>query len=312
MADFSPFNKYEKNGEDSIVDSNKITEGTSAAEEQTEPAEEVKTTLSIHPDWEMTEEQEQSLEMLGSFLPNLKAGQLSLSGIEIEEDEETGDWQVEAFFRSSLPKEIKLGKMELLVLDDKGQPIAAQVFDMSELGTLPPRSDRPWVFRFDKANIRADKAPEEGWKLTFNLRSLMPHRLDFDETWKDALTDEQKKVLVKAVSTLPALKPGEVNVTGFQIRPLENGNLAVSLLIRNGRKRNLVIEKIPLEVLDAQRRRVAAGSFNLNKLTVKANTTKPWNFIFPKQMVLVDDPDFSKWTVRVVQPKKPDQQPPVQ
>ncbi|WP_088006218.1 accessory Sec system S-layer assembly protein [Indiicoccus explosivorum] len=326
MGIFSFFKKTTKTGADTTVESSELTGQTDEQEElegqepepgqegagQAEAPAEVGTSLSVHPDWEVSKEQEYVLKFLSNDLPKLKANQLSLSGIDIEPEEKTGNWQVEAFLRSSLNKEIKLGSMELLVLDSSGKPVAAQEFDMSELGTIPARSDRPWVFEFRKENIRTEEVPGEGWKLTFNIKSLLPHMLDLDPTWKDALTDDQKKVLAKAVSTLPKLKPGEVNVTGFQIRQLDNGALAVSLLIRNGRKRNLVIEKIPLEVLDAQGRRVAAGSFNLDKLQVRANTTKPWNFIFPKEMLLVDEPDFSRWTVRVIQPKKTDSKPPVQ
>ncbi|MBW9234195.1 SLAP domain-containing protein, partial [Leptospira santarosai] len=55
------------------------------------------------------------------------------------------------------------------------------------------------------------------------------------------------------------------------------------------------------EVLDANGNIVAQGAFMIDQLKVNANTSKPWTFLFPKEMVINKDPDMSKWTVRVPQ-----------
>jgi SLAP domain-containing protein len=92
-----------------------------------------------------------------------------------------------------------------------------------------------------------------------------------------------------------------VNFTGFQVKPQPEGNLAVSLFIRNGNKQHINLEQLPLELLDATDEVVARGSFKLDNLEVKANTSKPWTFIFPSQMVTKENPDLSRWTIKVIQ-----------
>ncbi|ACA38746.1 hypothetical protein Bsph_1136 [Lysinibacillus sphaericus C3-41] len=36
-------------------------------------------------------------------------------------------------------------------------------------------------------------------------------------------------------------------------------------------------------------------------LTVQPNSTKPWTFIFPAELVDAEDADLSRWTARVTQ-----------
>ena len=53
---------------------------------------------------------------------------------------------------------------------------------------------------------------------------------------------------------------------------------------------------------DANGKKVATGSFKTDPvLTVQPNSTKPWTFIFPAELVNAEDADFSRWTARVPQ-----------
>lgn len=295
MSIFSLFKKDAKTGHDSVIDSTELV-GDSPAE--AEGAAEVVTSLSISPDWNLAKEQEYVLKFLSNDLQPLKPNQLSLAGIGIEKEISTGDWHVQAFLRSSLDRPITLGKAELLLLDAEKNPVAAQEFDLALLGSLPPQSDRPWIFKFDKENIKAEDPSALDWSLAFNVHSLVPHSLDLDESWEQALAPEQKAALENAVKSLPALKPREVNIVGFQSKFTENGDLAVSVFIRNGHTRHINLEQAPLEVLDANGQLVSKGSFKLEGFTVKANTTRPWTFIFPQKLILIENPDMSRWTAR--------------
>ncbi len=46
------------------------------------------------------------------------------------------------------------------------------------------------------------------------------------------------------------------------------------------------LEQIPLIVEDASDEVIAKGGFKLDNLEVKANTSKPWTFIFPKELAV--------------------------
>ncbi|UOQ50290.1 SLAP domain-containing protein [Gracilibacillus caseinilyticus] len=79
--------------------------------------------------------------------------------------------------------------------------------------------------------------------------------------------------------------------------------LAVSILIRNGSKKNLTISSLPLALYDREEELVAEGLFKVDQLEVKNNTSNPRNFIFPTYLLKKDiaDIDLSQWTVKVVE-----------
>jgi len=84
----------------------------------------------------------------------------------------------------------------------------------------------------------------------------------------------------------------------------EDNSLHASIFIRNGNSKAINIEQLPLEIIDANGKQVARGSFKMDPvLTVQPNTTKPWTFIFPSQLVNAEGADLSRWTARVIQAK---------
>lgn len=295
MKIFSFFNKTDKNGKEAVISSSEMTESSN----KHSSVEEVTPILSISPQWEISKEQEYVLKFLSNDLPALQEDQLSLAGINIEADPYTGDWNVQAFFRSSLNRPITMEKAELVLLGPKKETIASQEFDLSELGTIPPLANRPWIFTFHKDAIQITEMPAADWSLAFNVQSLVPHALDLDSTWEKALTAKKKSVLRNLVNTLPKLNSQELNLTGFQTSFSEEGNLAVSVFIRNGYSKQIELENLPLEILDANGHSIVKGSFKLAPLTIKANTTKPWTFIFPKETLQITNPDLSRWTARI-------------
>jgi len=59
---------------------------------------------------------------------------------------------------------------------------------------------------------------------------------------------------------------------------------------------------LPLEIVDANGKQIAKGSFKMDPvLSVEANSTKPWTFIFPSELVDAENADLSRWTARVTQ-----------
>ena len=299
MGIFDFFKKTDKVGKDSAIDSKELVKGS---ENKKTSTKEVITKLSFHPDWNVPQEQQYVFRFLANELEPLKPNQLSLAAISIEEEARNGAWHVKAFFRSSLSQPIELGDIELILLDKDDKRLASKQFNFKDLGTIPAESARPWVFTFDKNSIEAEEVPEDGWKIAFNLISLRGHQLDLDETWKKQLPKEQQELLEKVVKDLPKLGKTEVNFTGLQVNLRDDKSLHASIFIRNGNDKAINLEQLPLEIIDANGKRVAKGSFKLDPiLTVQPNSTKPWTFIFPAELVDAENADFSRWTARVVQ-----------
>lgn len=304
MGLFSFFKKTDKIGKDSAVDSKELLGGKKG--QISTQKQEVHTKLSFHPDWDVPQEQKYVFNFLANDLAPLKPNQLSLAAINIEEDAATGNWNVKAFFRSSLNQPIELKDIDLFITDVEGNVIAKQGFDFSQLGTIPAESARPWVFTFKKDSLLTEEVPAEGWQLAFNLVSLRGHQLDLDAQWDKQLNDTQKEELRRIVKELPKLRDKEVNFTGIQHVKMDNGSLAITLLIRNGNDRDINLEQLPLEVVDAAGNVVANGTFKLDPvLVVKANTSKPWTFVYPAELTTnLEDSDFSRWAARVPQQTK--------
>lgn len=293
-------NKTKKQGNDSTVNANELL--NSEFEEGRES--EVETELSLSPSWNLPEEDIYVYRFMNNDLRPLRPNQISLSGIELQKID--NQVAVSAFVRSSLNKKVKFEKTKLLLMMEDGTKLARKEFDLSELGELPENSSRPWGFVFDEKDIivPVDDIPAEGWTLAFELQdSAQKHSLDLADSWQKSLATEDVDKLKELTDSLNPPKPGEVNFLGLQAQLAEDGNLHVTLLIRNGNTKNITLEKLPLEIIDASGEVVARGGFTLDQFEIKANTSKPWTFIFPKAMVTKENIDLSTWKAYPIQEK---------
>ncbi len=287
-------NNIEKQGDDSVISSQELIDEEGTVEEQ-----EVHTVLVLPPSLTIPQESEYVLRFLNNELPPLKPNQISLAGIELRTED--NKLIVSAFVRNSLAKGIHLSETSLLLIGPNGEQLARKVFNLADIGEIPAKSSVPWHFVFEKSDVLSESIPSHGWKLAFELRKTETHRIDFHETWENALPQEEKDKLRKMVEGLPALKQGEVNFLGLQAKETENGDLHVTVLIRNGNTKNIQIHQLPLLIEDASGVVVAKGGFTLDNFEIKANTSKPWTFIFPKELVLIEKPDLSKWKVSIAE-----------
>lgn len=286
--------KIEKQGKDSVIPSKDLIDDEASVEEQ-----EVYTELSIHPSMNVSTETQYVLRFLNNELPPLKPNQISLSGIELRAEED--QLIVSAFVRNSLSKGIKLEETPLLLIGPNGEHLARKVFNLAELGDIPAKSSRPWHFTFLLTDVISAEIPSEGWKLAFEIKTPAKHRLELDEAWETALPAAEKEKLAGMVEAMSPPNPGEVNFMGLQATKNEQEGLNITILIRNGNDKNIQLHQLPLQVEDAAGEIIAKGGFALDNFEVKANTTKPWTFIFPKELVLIENPDLANWKVRIVE-----------
>ncbi|MCM3718493.1 accessory Sec system S-layer assembly protein [Fictibacillus phosphorivorans] len=277
-----------KTGEDTTVSSQELL--NEQVEQSTE--EEVETKLFYSPAYELEQELKYVYQFLNLELPPLKPNQISLSGVDLKQD---GGVTVTAFIRNSLSKAIKLQEMPLLLLDAEGKKLARKVFDLSVVGEIPAKSSVPWLFSFEAADLFVEgELPKTGWKLAFELKAPKKHTLDLEESWAN-LPEQDKARLEQLVDDMAAPKPGEINFMGLNAKKSVDGNLHVTMLIRNGSDKNIQLQQLPLEVVDASGDMIARGGFALNDFEVKAYTSKPWTFIFPRSLVLKEEVDLSAW-----------------
>ena len=106
-------NKIAKDGDDYTVDSMDLLG------EQTETTgKEVKTSLYLPPQANISQEEKYYYQFLNNELPLLKENQISLSGIEVKTED--GKVLVKAFLRNSLPKRsLSKNRFPFYYLDQK-------------------------------------------------------------------------------------------------------------------------------------------------------------------------------------------------
>lgn len=274
------------------------------AESDGNPDEEVYTELSIHPDWNIPQEQEYVFRFLNNELPPLKPDEISLSGIEIVKKEK--EVVCTAFVRSSINQAIELGTTTLLLIGEN-EVYGRKEFDLTQVGHLPARSSRPFQFVFEQKDLyKPISAIEtEIWGLAFQLQSEnQNHTLDLAESWEKTLADEDKEKLRKMVESMTPPKPGEIQFVGIQSKFMDNGKLQVSILIQNGSQQNIKLQQLPLVVEDASGEIVAQGGFVLDDLEIKPNTSKPWNFVFPTSLLTKDPSEIDLSTWRAYPPQQ--------
>ncbi|WP_242141923.1 MULTISPECIES: accessory Sec system S-layer assembly protein [unclassified Bacillus cereus group] len=286
--------RAKKKGKDTTVSSNELL----GQEEASSPSKNVKPTLYFHPAWgEVAQEQQYIYRFLHKELPQLQENQLSLSGIEVEKQD--NGYNVIAFIRSNVSKPIQFDTFTLLLSNKEGEVCARKTFDFSTLGEIPANVNMPWVFTFEQETLTSASLSETDWELAFELKG--EHRLDLDPTWETQLPAENKEALQKLVEDLTPPNEGELNFLGIQAQQMDTGDLHTTILIRNGLKQTIQLEQLPLNIIDASQEVIATGTFTLPNLKIQANTTKPWSFTFPASLVTKKSVDLSTWKVIVPQ-----------
>lgn len=291
--------KIKRTGSDHAVSAKDLLNIEGATTEGN-PEEEVYTELSLHPDWNIPIEQEYVFRFLNNELPPLRPDEIAINGIEIEK--RAKDIICTAFIRTSLDQAIEIGTTPLLLIGENNEVYGRKEFDLTKLGHLPPRSSRPFQFVFEEQYLLKPikDIQTDIWGLVFELQSEnRNHTLDLAESWEKTLAEEDKEKLRQMVESMAPPKPGEIQLVGIQAKFKDDGKLQVSILIQNGTQQNIKLQQLPLVVEDASGDIVAQGGFELDDLEIKANTSKPWNFVFPASLLTKDmnEIDLSTWRV---------------
>ncbi|WP_231620631.1 accessory Sec system S-layer assembly protein [Fictibacillus sp. 7GRE50] len=269
---------------------------TEQTNEKTSNSSDVKTKLIFPSSWQIPIQEQYVYQYHHQQLFSLKENQLSISGVELFKDDEVA--VVIGFIRNTLPKGIRLEHFVVLLLDENGSILARKSFEFHLEEEIPSLSSIPYRFVFTKEDWQVEELPEQGWSLAFEISnpSTSVHQLQLHESWEQMLSEVQKSNLVKMIQNLPALNPNEINLMGIEVT-MKESQLIVTILIRNGSKENISISQLPLCVEDANGTIVAEGVFKLEDFEVSANTSKPWSFIFPENLITSTSYDLTRWKV---------------
>lgn len=252
------------------------------------------TQLVFPADFNQTEQM--YFQKLHQELSPMGENELNITGVKLTITD-TQSIKVMAFIRSTLEKPLLIEAAQITLLDKNLQPFAEKNKVFTTIDTLIPKTAHIITIEFSKSEIFAEK-PDfellESWSIAFKQDIQSQHSIDFSDLDEDKISAETKDWLNKMNQKTP-LGENELSFMGFSAKQDKENRLLVNLLIRNGTKDNLTIKQLPLKFYDASGDLAAKGTFKMDNVTVRANTSKPLALVFPVSSILKEKLDLSSW-----------------
>lgn len=244
----------------------------------------------------LSEKERRHFETLHHNLPQMNENELNLAGIELAvTDRQT--IEVMAFIRSTLENPLSIESTPVTLLNNNLQPFAEKKENFEKLGILAPKTAKILKIEFSKNEIMKDEPDFDelkNWSIAFKQSIQTQHRVDLSDLDEDEISESTKKWLNEIDQKTP-LEENELSFLGFSAKQDEKKRLLVNLLIRNGTKDDLDIKQLPLKFYDATGELAAKGTFKIDDVTVRANTSKPITLVFPVSGIVKEDLDLSQW-----------------
>lgn len=209
-----------------------------------------------------------------------------------------GDLEVKVFIRNAFTRTINFDKIPLVISDKEGNVVARKMFDLKKLGNIEPNTGKPCKLFFEEEYILKKDFDCENLTIGFDkmLKSFesvdtkienLPQGLDFAERNKyDVFLQKLNK-----------LQKDSVGMSAVEINNMNNGDIAVSIIIRNGYKKDVSIENIPVTLFDKNNVIVAQGIFKSKIFKVKAISASLYRLIFKADEITNESYDISTWHV---------------
>lgn len=257
---------------------------------------EVKAELSLQENQAniVSDTQKEMLKEEMEELPPLLENQVNVSGVYVfEEDDKV---EVKIYIRNGYKKTIALKEVAFVLANSKNEILAYQMFDLTEMGEIPPLAARPWKLYFDKENLTVDKIPTDDWKIAFdtNLSIGEIAKINEYQNLPRHISDVEKEIMYSYLNGLSDVKYGEVSVSTFNITMEKSGQILITLVFRNGSNSNVEFDKLPIKVLTPDNKILAQGVFKVDDLLVQPFKAMIYNLAFSTSFTLEDNMDLNE------------------
>jgi SLAP domain-containing protein len=205
-------------------------------------------------------------------------------------------WEVKAFLRNGMDRPVNFDKVALVIANSEDEVLAAQTFDMQDAGDIPPYSARPYKLNFNKSNVYVKKVPRDEWHIAFDSNVGTATYEDFDyEGLPDSFPQESLSVLNRFLRGLPKIEKGKYDFSKFSIGINENGEIMISIVVRNGLDKPLSIEKLPVTVKNEEGNVVFSGLFEMHDFNINPGKSKLLSLAGKTGVQLDQDMDLSNF-----------------
>lgn len=259
-------------------------------------SKEIKTDLSLSRNVEdiVSDVQKEILKEEIEELSPIKENDINISTIYVFDDGE--DLEAKVYFRNGLSREVNFEDVPLILVNSRGEQIAQQVFDLRELGNIPSCAARPWKLYFTKSLVDMDNFAPGQCRVLFHsaLEAVHYEEIEFEDFPEDLIGFRSS--FEKFLSGLPKMKRGQVSFSTFNISLNTEGNIVVTIIVRNSNSSTLRVEKIPAAIKDESGNLVASGKFVIKDFLVSPRKAKILNLAFQTSLSTEDILDLSnKW-----------------
>lgn len=230
-------------------------------------------------------------------LPPIKEGQLNVSGIYAYDMGEK--LEVKVYIRNGLSEDVVLENIPMAIINSKDEVLARQTFNLKSLGTIPPKGARPLKIYFEKKNVFVEKIPMDDWHVGFDTKIRAAKKVNVNyEKLPKSIGIENKLVFDKFLRELPDLKEGDFSISTFSVGIEKDGNIIVTVVMRNGDTEPRGIKKIPVTVMDPKGNAVKSNLFELEDFQVGGLKARIFNFSFQTNLKLKEDTSLKDWKVQ--------------
>lgn len=229
-----------------------------------------------------------------SGLEPIKENDINISTVYAFDD---GD-EIEAkvYFRNGLSKNINFEYVPLIIVNSKEEVIASKMFDLREMGDIPTGGARPWKLYFEKSCVDMEKFSPEDCKVIFNknIKAVNYAKLEF-ENFPEEFSNFRNE-FQKFLDELPKIEKGQFSASTFNIALQKDGNLVITIVMRNSVDKPVKIQEIPVTVKNENNDVIVSGKFQLGDFTINPMKAKVCTLAFQTNLDQ-NTVDTSKWKV---------------
>ncbi|MBZ9625196.1 SLAP domain-containing protein [Clostridium sp. FP2] len=201
-------------------------------------------------------------------LPDMNVGDININTTYVFD---LGDKvEVGVYFRNGLSEAINFDKIQLKILNSRDEIVANQTFELREVGDIPAYSAVPWKLFFNKENVYTDVIElQDGARIVFdtNIKAHSTLKIEFENVPDKSEFSKLHKYLDK----LSPMTSGNISISLYEIEKSNNGDLVISLIMRNATARKIKVEKIPITIKNNENDKIVAiGTFNIGDMEINS------------------------------------------
>lgn len=256
--------------------------------------------LSLHPKDEasVSNFQKEFIKEELAELPPINKGEVNIASSYIYDIGES--YEASIYIRNGLESEMSFQAVPLSVINSNGEVLASQIFDLIELGNIPPMSARPWKICFNKSSFSAKDIDIKDCKIVFdsNIKALKTVNVTLSNL-PEGIGELEKRKYEEFIENLPRLEKNTLSISTYSLEKDNDNNIVITIVIRNGSNKEAKLEKLPVKVVDKDGNIIVSGTFELTDEEIKVGSLSAilHRFIFQSNICVNTEIDLSKCKV---------------